>query len=157
MEAVSSITVKLIQAVKSDVFNQDEIPKENKRLALFDLKENDFFGVYRISGTDLYSVCELYKLLQSGFLYRFSSEKNDFGQSVNVDLYQAEEFDFFDSPKFVKENTVYFAEIDGVISGPFILKDSADKLKLRQAINSKKLFIPMLNKNTSFKDYQKAS
>ncbi len=147
MEHQIAVTVSAALATKQDVFMPDETPKENKIFCLYYRPDDELYGMYKISGIDMFDVAEAAKLLAFGSLYKLIEPSPMAKFSFQLNLKVADEFDFFWTPKFVKENTVYFARVGGQIKGPYILKESADKEKLLQALSQKLLFIPSSNQD----------
>ena len=147
MEIPISTLASVALARKFDVFTVDELPKENKRLVMFDKNKNRFYGIYRIPGIDFLDVMELASLLFSGSLYRIIAPTDLSALTFQMKLTRGEEFDFFYTPRHVKENTVYYAENNGQIQGPFVLGEQADKFKLRQKIAAGELYLPAMNQD----------
>lgn len=142
MENTIKIRATLVRASKFDVFTKEELPKENKILFFKDPITKQFRDIYRIPGTDAYWIVELYTMLQLGCLYVVTENHNENDFCFKLVLRQADDFDFFYTPKFVKTNTVYYVRNGDEVNGPHILPEHADIVRIKAALEQGKLYVP---------------
>lgn len=142
MENTIKIRATLVRASKFDVFTKDELPKENKILFFKDPITKQFRDTYRIPGIDAYWIVELYTMLQLGCLYIVTENHNENDFCFKLVLRQADDFDFFYTPRWVKPNIVYYVRNKDEVSGPHILKENADIVRIKAALEQGKLYVP---------------
>jgi len=137
------VKATLVRASKFDVFTSDEMPKENKLLFFRDPITHEFRDVYRISGTDSYDIVELYKGLQMGVFYRLTDQHHDSDFCFKLVLRTAELIDLFDTPKWIKQNVIYY-ELQGAdsILGPLNIDQFSDSAKIQRLAAEGKIFVP---------------
>ena len=142
METSIKVRATLVRASKMDVFTAAEIPKENKLLFYRDPITHLFTDTYKILGTDAYAIIELYRMLQLGILYKLTDQHHENDFCFKLILRPAGTYDFFDTPKWVKVNTVYYVRNNNEVHGPHILPEHADITKLNSGIEKGILYVP---------------
>lgn len=140
---IIKVKTSLVRASKLDLFTSDEIPRENKIFFYRDPITKEFSGVYRISGTDRYDIIELYKLLQLGALYMITENHCENNFCFKLVLKKGEHFNFFDAPKWVKQNVIYYEIKDThYVVGPLSISLQTDVLRLRKLMADGMLYVP---------------
>jgi hypothetical protein len=137
------VKATLVRASKLDLFSNDEVPKVNKILFYKDPTKLKFTGHYRIYETDSHSTNELYQALQLGCLYVLTAKHSENDFCFKLILRLADEFDFFDSPKWIKRNVVYYEiQSNSTVIGPLIIDQFTNADRIKKLISEGMLYVP---------------
>lgn len=168
-------TIKVRAGLKlasfEDVFSK-QLPIHNKMLFLKDNLTHEFEGTYTIpelymipvyftekSEQDLWKAINDHTLreLRSGLLnhqfYVLSEQYNSLEYNFKLELKEAEEFDFYDGPKHIKPNVLYYVKTTpNEVQGPFYMKPDTDFSYVMNAVANGKLYVPI--KKQSFEPHK---
>ncbi len=172
METIK-IRAVLRVATREDIFHE-QTPIDNKMLFVQCPVTRDFKGVYvidRLHNTSMpyfspeenatgrkinnYMMRELLDGLHQQVFYVIDEQKSEKNFSFKIRLRTADEFDFFDSSKFVKQNLIYYVKVnDNEIQGPHVMKFTSECDHLKAAIQKGILYVP--SKTQTFEPFNMA-
>jgi len=140
---IIQVRATLVQATRSDVFDGEGIPLENKQLVLKNPYTNKIEGLYRIGGTDRYDIIELLTGLGKNQFFKFSEIHNDTDFQFKLFLCPATSFDLFWNPKHIKTSVLHYVRpTPETIVGPLYTSDFTEKTHLQQHIDNNTIYVP---------------
>lgn len=140
---IIKVKATLVRASKLDLFTNSEVPRENKLFFYKHPLKNEFTDTYRIAGVDYYDIIELYKAMQLGVLYMLTENHNHNDYCFKLVLRTAEQFDFFDTPNWIKPNVLYYQkQSDTSIIGPLYIDSFTNIERIKSLLAAGKLFVP---------------
>ena len=140
---IIQVRASIVQASRSDVFNGEGIPLENKLLVLKNPHTKIIEGMYRIGGTDRYDIIELITGLGLNQFYKFSETHNDLDFQFKLFLRPADDFDLFWNPSHQKTNVLhYIRPTPETILGPLYTNEFSEKSTLRNHIENQTIYVP---------------
>jgi hypothetical protein len=149
-----------------------QIPIANKMLFLKDHLTHEFQGTYVIpelhtipvnytekeiqnlwKASNEFTLKELHQGLFNHQFYTLSEQYNSLEYNFKLILNEAEPFDFYDGPKRIKPNVLYYVKTSETeVTGPFYMKPGADFNYVMNAVNNGKLYVPI--KKQTFEPYK---
>lgn len=139
---IITIRASLKLATKFDCFSRNEIPLENKLFFVKDTEKGIFKGIYKISGTERFTVNEVYQYICIGALFTLTADHCESNFCFKLLLRPADDFDFFYNQNNLKENKIYYFRNGDEVSGPYCMSTTAEHHKIRKAIESGKVYVP---------------
>jgi len=140
---IIQVRASIVQASRSDVFDGEGIPLENKLLVLKNPFTKVIEGMYRIGGTDRYDIIELIHGLAKNQFFKLSEIQNETDFQFKLFLRPADEFDLFYTPSFQKNNVLHYVKpsVNSIV-GPLYTGEFSDKNALRNHIENQTIYVP---------------
>lgn len=147
------VRASLVLASYGDIYYKEGKLLENRMFFVCDDISRKFIDTYTIPASDEWEKSNLFYGIRRHMLYKLSEVFNNIDFQFNLIVRRATDHELFDSPKWLKINSIYYLlNSDNMITGPFFVNEMDDFAHFHDLIAKGSVYTP--NRKQLFEPYK---